>query len=101
MKLLETIGEPATLEQLAEECTELAHACLKLARVERGENPTPKLKHECTYAVIEEVADVEICIGAIIQCEWWRSSVFSELTNYKLSRIDERLSDGKYSISGK
>lgn len=35
-------GEPALLEQLAEECSELAQAALKLARLERGENPTPK-----------------------------------------------------------
>ena len=33
--MLERIGEPAMLEQLAEECTELGKAALKLARIHR------------------------------------------------------------------
>ena len=33
--MIEKIGAPAMCEQAAEECT------LKLARAERGENPTP------------------------------------------------------------
>ena len=36
--LIEKIGIPAMLEQTAEECVELAHACLKLARYYRNEN---------------------------------------------------------------
>ena len=39
--MIEKIGEPAMLEQLAEEAAELSHAALKLARIIRGENPTP------------------------------------------------------------
>lgn len=41
MKIIEEIGEAAMLEQLAEECTELAKAALKMARIIRKENPTP------------------------------------------------------------
>ena len=33
MKIIEEIGEAAMLEQLAEECTELAKAALKMARI--------------------------------------------------------------------
>jgi hypothetical protein len=40
------IGLPATLEQLAEECAELSQAALKLARLHRGENPTPVTEQE-------------------------------------------------------
>lgn len=40
------IGKPALLELTAEECVELAHACLKLARVIRQENPTPVTSDE-------------------------------------------------------
>ena len=40
-EILEHVGEAAVLEQTAEECAELAHACLKMARKLRGENPTP------------------------------------------------------------
>lgn len=39
-----SMGEPALLEQLAEECSELAQAALKLARLERGENTPEKKK---------------------------------------------------------
>ena len=39
--MIEKIGTPAMLEQMAEEAAELAQAALKLARVLRAENPTP------------------------------------------------------------
>ena len=39
--MIEKIGKPAMLEQLAEEAAELSQAALKLARVIRNENPTP------------------------------------------------------------
>ena len=35
--IIDAIGEPALLEQTAEEAIELAHACLKLARKLRAE----------------------------------------------------------------
>lgn len=44
MKIIEEIGEAAMLEQLAEECTELAKAALKMARIIRKENPTRLLR---------------------------------------------------------
>lgn len=56
--MVEMVGEPATLEQLAEECTELAKAALKLARIERGENPTPVTAREAAANIIEEFTDV-------------------------------------------
>lgn len=47
MDLLDAVrflGEPAVLEQLAEECAELAQAALKMARLQRGDKPdTEKL----------------------------------------------------------
>lgn len=52
--IVERIGEPAFLEQLAEECSELAQAALKTARKYRGENPTPKTIDECYDALQEE-----------------------------------------------
>ena len=59
--MIEKIGEAAMLEQLAEEATELAHAALKLARIERGENPTPVLKEDAMDHIIEEYTDVVQC----------------------------------------
>lgn len=68
-EVIRTLGEPALLEQLAEECSELAQAALKLARKERGENPTPKTEEECTAALKEEMADVMLCIDLVAQCK--------------------------------
>ena len=60
--IVDRIGLPALLEQTAEECAELAHACLKEARRLRGENPTPKTTPECWLAISEELTDLQICI---------------------------------------
>lgn len=60
--MVERIGEPAMLEQLAEEATELAKAALKKARVIRKENPTPVTLEEANANLIEETADVIQCI---------------------------------------
>ena len=59
--MIEKIGAAAMLEQLAEEATELAHAALKLARIERGENSTPVLKEDAMDHLIEEYTDVVQC----------------------------------------
>ena len=44
--MIDEIGEPAMLEMLADELVECAHEALKLARVKRGENPTPRTEKE-------------------------------------------------------
>lgn len=49
---------PALYEQLAEECTELAHAALKMARVMRAENPTPVSLDRALSNLYEEASDV-------------------------------------------
>lgn len=60
--IAETIGLPATLEQLAEECAELSKAALKLSRIIRGENPTPITHNEACNNFNEEIADVLLCL---------------------------------------
>lgn len=64
-EIMEQIGLPALLEQLAEECGELTQAALKLARLKRGENPTPKSEMQCIAGLTEEIADVELCIDLL------------------------------------
>lgn len=58
MDIVNEIGEPAVLENLAEECAELAKEALKLSRILRGENPTPAGKAETIGKLIDEMADV-------------------------------------------
>ena len=101
MRLREAIGEPATLEMLAEECVELAHAALKMARVERGENPTPKSRESCEDAMHEELVDVLICIGEIMGCSWYSAEKFEVKEGCKFQRMMERLeaSNGSEGVS--
>lgn len=59
------IGEPALLEMCGEECSELAHAALKLARYDRGENPTPVNPEEVIANLMEEAADLLIVLESL------------------------------------
>ena len=59
--MIKEIGEPAMLEMLAEELGECAHEALKLARVLRHENPTPKTEKEVRASLREEWSDVIQC----------------------------------------
>lgn len=52
------LSQAAIYEQLAEECAELAHACLKKSRKLRSENPTPLSMEEIDASVTEEYTDV-------------------------------------------
>lgn len=67
MNVSEKIGMAALYEQLAEECTELGKAALKMARKLRGDNPTPMTKEEIIKNLNEEIADVMICIDVILE----------------------------------
>jgi len=57
--ILQKLSDRSLLEQLAEECSELSKAVLKLIRA-RGdsENVTPVTEEEAMGAVIEEARDV-------------------------------------------
>ena len=59
--MINEIGEPAMLEMLAEELAECSHEALKLARVLRHENPTPKTEKEVRASLREEWSDVVQC----------------------------------------
>ena len=59
--MINEIGEPAMLEMLDEELVECAHEALKLARVKRGENPTPRTEKEVRESLREEWTDAVQC----------------------------------------
>lgn len=61
----EHLKSPARYEGLAEECVELAHAALKLARIFRGENPTATNVMDAGEDVYEEAADVLLYLRVI------------------------------------
>ena len=89
--IIDSIGLPAVLEQLAEECSELAQASLKYARFLRGENPTPKTEKECRDALVEEVADVTLCIRLIIEGYVIDPDKVNDIVEEKMQRWRERL----------
>ncbi len=91
-EVIRTLGEPALLEQLAEECSELAQAALKLARKERGENPTPKTLGECFKDLIAEMADVKLCIWVV---EASRSFDLSYNCDRKRERWAQRIREAR------
>ena len=82
--MVEHIGRPAMLEQMAEECAELGKEALKLARVLRNENPTPVTAAEASNAIIEEFTDVVICAGEL----GYRPS--PTIARYKEQRFKQR-----------
>ena len=63
--IIEKIGKPAMLEQLAEEAAELAQAALKCARILRDENPTPVSMEDAVANLSEEVTDVSTCLDEL------------------------------------
>ena len=61
-RIIEKYGEEYVLRQLAEECSELAKASLKMIRAQRRE--TPVLPLDARDDFIEELADVQNAIRA-------------------------------------
>lgn len=95
MNVLNTIGEPAVLEQLAEECAELAQAALKLARIERGENPTPVQWIAAQRLLLEEIADVEVCLSVLSTGNVLNLEYVQNVEDLKLKRWKNRLEAAK------
>lgn len=92
--LSDKIGTPAMLEQTAEECTELAYACLKLARTMRGNNPSVRSESQMNDKLREGVADVMICIDELFYCELVPEDVVENIMLQKIRRQDDRFKIG-------
>lgn len=83
------LPEAELLAGLAEECTELAQAALKLRRVLDGSNPTPVSEADARAAFQEELDDVATCL-VVLGSNWTIGGV-----SHKLNRWGKRLSDNK------
>ena len=91
-KLVDKIGTPALLELMAEEATELAHACHKAARYLRGENPSPNQDMKKLVGHIsEEMADVYVTAAEVRKADIVDSKYVSEIIDFKRRRMNERL----------
>lgn len=65
MNLVQDVPVAALFEQVAEEAAELAKAALKLARIVRGENPTPVTRYDAMAGILEELSDVALVCEAL------------------------------------
>lgn len=90
-KILAAVGEPAVLEGLAEECAELAKAALKLARIKRGENPTPVPLETAKLNFIEEVGDVHCYLETLARLYPIRYADLLHMVELKRARFVRRL----------
>lgn len=93
--ITEEIGLPALLEQLAEECTELAQAYLKLARYIRGENMPAKTLMELTGNLLEEIADVDNILVMMAGTELYYGPRIARIRENKMARWDQRIEAGR------
>lgn len=91
--LAEVIGEKAMLEQLAEECSELTKASLKLARHLRGENKVHCSIDELYSNLTEEMADVLVCITEMYNTGLVSDEKVAEQIFNKKERMKKRLED--------
>lgn len=79
------------LAQLAEESAELAQAALKLHRKLTGTNPTPKTREECEAALLEEIADVMVCLDSL---DVFKEPKIYSMMAVKTARWANRLKEG-------
>ena len=93
--IIDIIGEPALLEQTAEEAIEFGHACQKLARKLRGENPTPVSIANCRVNVLNEWADVDVCVTELTERPWWDENYVAGVEAYKAHRWERRIDESR------
>lgn len=98
----ERLSQEELLAQLAEECAELGKAALKLRRVYDGTNPTPVKRSEAYANLLEEVADVQLCLDILGVNELVLAQhEIRKTMNAKLDRWCQRLKERKCPVCGK
>lgn len=93
-EIAKATGAPALLEQAAEECMELAHACIKMARKIRKESYAPVDNTTLSYKLHEETADVLNVIDVLHHGGALDYDTVSDIANAKMARWSERMAIG-------
>lgn len=96
----EAVGREELLVLLAEEADELAHAALKLRRVLTGQNPTPVGLKEAKENVLEELADVSLCLLALNLDTGLNRLRIRTIMEQKLDRWEQRLDEADRTKGG-
>lgn len=96
----EKLSEEDLLAQLAEECAELGKAALKLCRVLNRRNPTP-VKYDVVYRnLLEEIADVSLCLEVLNLNTPMVMSAVKKTMNMKVHRWALRLGEVECLVCG-
>lgn len=93
-EVIERFGRDYLLIKLAEECSELAQACMKMLGV--WMDATSMREDEAVEHIMEEIADVRNHIAGVeltLLDEYQRDCVF-DIQRRKLERMKTRLIDG-------
>ena len=85
------LSERAILEQMAEEAAELAQAALKMIRASSRENPTPVTPEDAYRNIIEEYADISLCLIALGYDTGKDQLLVTQTMNKKQKRWVERI----------
>lgn len=91
LRIKQQLSDEELLCQLAEECSELAQAALKMRRVMNGANPTPVTTDEATHAIAEEIADILLVLRVLGYP--YEARDVELIQNRKLSRWVQRLDE--------
>lgn len=86
------LTEGELLCQLAEESAELAQAALKERRTLTSDNPTPVSYVEARNNLVEEVADVFVCLSELLELHDWEevANIREEKESRWLRRLEGR-----------
>lgn len=94
-EIVDKCGKEYVYEQLAEECCELAQACLKMVRVEK--KTTPMRMDEAWERLLVEFGDVMLMMMMVEEMFFsgHDENTVLEILERKEKRMYERLLDGK------
>ena len=87
----EMLSREELLVMLAEECSELSKAALKLRRVYNGDNPTPMTRADAYTNLVEEIADVTLVIEVLGLNSVENLYNIGKIWDEKLARWESRL----------
>ena len=87
------LGDDELLCQLAEESNEMGKAALKLRRARTGVNPTPVTEEEAMEKLLEEIADVSLCLEALGVSDPIALLRITQIKNKKILRWIKRLEE--------
>lgn len=91
MDLIEGLVREDYLDQLIEECSELIHAVSKLKRARGKRNKTPITEEEAAAGLVEEMADVRLCMEMVEQSEELNCMAIDRTMRSKYVRWKERM----------